>query len=426
MIGTTLHHYRILRAIGKGGMGEVCAAEDTKLHREVALKVLPQDMASDPERLQRFQREAQAVAALNHPNVVTIYAVEEAEGVQFITIELVEGKTLTDLILKHGLELPELLRFGVPLADAISAAHQRGIVHRDLKPANIMVTAEGRLKVLDFGLAKLKQASPISSEAATTLSVQLTQVEVPAPAPVGNCFSAALSVFAYNLSIWRQCKVPFCKEKTMRKQSIAIAATMISILSLATLAMAITMGLFFGSVALGQQSSERTEAQWQLRGERKVAETIEDGKPVVTVTRRSTWMCLHLPNTKYSVCGPDGGTNPDGSDNLDGSRGKYNLTIKCKDGKLSKPYLLFSPDLSQTEADFDLIGESKSNLKAIMKMETKGKPDDPAMFFFSMIWTHDFKGAKADSTDEYAFDTTGIGQAAQAFARGGCQVPKAK
>jgi Tol biopolymer transport system component len=174
MIGTTLHHYRIVRALGRGGMGEVYVAEDTKLHREVALKVLPGDMAADAERLQRFQREAQAVAALNHPNVVTIHTVEEADGVHFITMELVEGETLERRIPKRGLPLPELLRLAVPLADAIAAAHQRGIVHRDLKPANIMVTADGRLKVLDFGLAKLKQARIGAADATTTTTDQLT------------------------------------------------------------------------------------------------------------------------------------------------------------------------------------------------------------------------------------------------------------
>jgi Tol biopolymer transport system component len=174
MIGRTLHHYHILRALGSGGMGEVYVAEDTKLHREVALKLLPRDMAEDPERLQRFQREAQAVAALNHPNVVTIYAVEEAERVHFITMELVEGKTLTDLIPERGFSLQEFLRLAVPLADAIAAAHQRGIVHRDLKPANIMVTTEGRLKVLDFGLAKLKQAKTGVPDGTTVTTDQLT------------------------------------------------------------------------------------------------------------------------------------------------------------------------------------------------------------------------------------------------------------
>jgi serine/threonine protein kinase/WD40 repeat protein len=174
MIGTTLHHYRIVRTLGKGGMGEVYAAEDTRLHREVALKILPHDMASDPERLQRFEREAQAVAALNHPNIVTIYAVEETENVHFIAMELVEGKTLAQSIPKGGLGLQQFMRIAVPLVDAIAAAHQRGIVHRDLKPANIMLTDDGRLKVLDFGLAKLKQGTVAGTDATTLSTGQLT------------------------------------------------------------------------------------------------------------------------------------------------------------------------------------------------------------------------------------------------------------
>jgi serine/threonine protein kinase len=174
MIGTTLHHYRIIRALGHGGMGEVYVAEDTRLHREVALKLLPPEMAADAGRLQRFQREAQAVAALNHPNVVTVYSVEEAEGLHFITMELVEGKTLTDLIPERGFPVPEFLKLSLPLADAIAAAHQRGIVHRDLKPANIMVTAGGRLKVLDFGLAKLKPGITGTADARTLTADQLT------------------------------------------------------------------------------------------------------------------------------------------------------------------------------------------------------------------------------------------------------------
>ena len=174
MIGTTLLHYRLVRALGHGGMGEVYVAEDTKLHREIALKLLPRDMAADPERLQRFQREAQAVAALNHPNVVTIYSVEDADGVPFITMELVEGRTLTDLIPHDGLHLPQFLKLAVPLADAIAAAHQHGIIHRDLKPANIMVSTDGRLKVLDFGLAKLKLLGSGAPDTSTMTSDQLT------------------------------------------------------------------------------------------------------------------------------------------------------------------------------------------------------------------------------------------------------------
>lgn len=157
MVGTTLNHYRIVRSLGSGGMGEVYAAEDTKLHRLVALKILPAATADDTDRLERFQREAQAIAALNHPNVVTIYSVEVAYGRHFLTMEIVEGKTLAELIPVRGLPLAEILKLAIPLADAVSAAHAQGVVHRDLKPSNVMVGLSGRLKVLDFGLAKLRQ-----------------------------------------------------------------------------------------------------------------------------------------------------------------------------------------------------------------------------------------------------------------------------
>jgi len=155
MIGETLAHYEIVGSLGKGGMGEVYVAEDTKLGRRVALKVLPEEMAADPERRARFEREARAVAALNHPNIVTVHSVEEADGVHFITMELVEGKTLAKMLPKNGFALSELLGIAIPLADAVSSAHRTGITHRDLKPDNIMIDNEGRLRVLDFGLAKL-------------------------------------------------------------------------------------------------------------------------------------------------------------------------------------------------------------------------------------------------------------------------------
>jgi TolB-like protein/lipoprotein NlpI len=153
--GQTLGHYRIERLIGQGGMGAVYLAEDTKLHRRIALKILPPELSSSPDRLARFEREAQAVAALNHPHIVTIYSVEEAEGIHFITMELVEGTSLDAKLAPAGLPLSEVFDIGVSLADALAAAHAQGIVHRDLKPANIMVTKDGRVKVLDFGLAKL-------------------------------------------------------------------------------------------------------------------------------------------------------------------------------------------------------------------------------------------------------------------------------
>jgi Tol biopolymer transport system component len=140
-------------------MGEVYVAEDTRLKRRVALKVLPPELAGDSERRARFEREAQAVAALNHPNIVTVHSVEEADGVHFITMELVDGRTLAQMLPRDGFSLSELLDIAIPLADAVSSAHRSGITHRDLKPENIMVDADGRLKVLDFGLAKVHDRS---------------------------------------------------------------------------------------------------------------------------------------------------------------------------------------------------------------------------------------------------------------------------
>ena len=136
-------------------MGEVYRARDLRLGREVAIKVLPSEVASSPDRLARFEREARAVAALNHPNIVTLHSVEDAAGVRFLTMELVEGQSLSTLVTPGGLPLPRILELAIPLTDALVAAHERGVVHRDLKPGNVMVTGDGRLKVLDFGLAKL-------------------------------------------------------------------------------------------------------------------------------------------------------------------------------------------------------------------------------------------------------------------------------
>jgi serine/threonine protein kinase/tetratricopeptide (TPR) repeat protein len=157
-------------------MGEVYRATDTKLGRDVALKVLPQNVASDPERLARFQREARAVAALNHPNVVTLYSVEESDGVHFLTMELIEGQTLDRLICAYGLPAERLVEIAGALAEALAAAHEKGILHRDLKPGNVMVTNEGRVKVLDFGLAK--DVGGETSNQATLTSAEPTQAGI--------------------------------------------------------------------------------------------------------------------------------------------------------------------------------------------------------------------------------------------------------
>ena len=173
MIGQTLSHFEITAKLGEGGMGEVYEARDTDLKRLVALKVLPPELAADPERLERFRREAEALAALSHPNIVTIYSVEQADDLHFLTMERVGGKSLDQRIPDGGFELDEFLDLATPLADALAAAHEKGITHRDLKPANIMVTDSGQLKVLDFGLAKLDfeaqldEASQIATMAMT-------------------------------------------------------------------------------------------------------------------------------------------------------------------------------------------------------------------------------------------------------------------
>lgn len=168
MIGRSVRHYRVTAKLGSGGMGDVYRATDTRLGREVALKILPSDMASDPERLERFRREAKALAALDHPGIVTVFSVEESEGTHFLTMQLVEGQTLESLLPVKGFSLERFFELALPLVDALAAAHERGIIHRDLKPGNVMVTEDGRIKILDFGLAKIDHASPSADSALPT------------------------------------------------------------------------------------------------------------------------------------------------------------------------------------------------------------------------------------------------------------------
>ena len=151
---TRLGHYEIVAPIGKGGMGEVYRALDTNLGRQVAIKILPDIFASDPERLARFEREAKTLATLNHSNIAQIYGLEKADGIRVLVMELVEGETLADRIARGPVPLNEALAFAKQILDAIEAAHDQGIVHRDLKPANIKVRGDGTVKVLDFGLAR--------------------------------------------------------------------------------------------------------------------------------------------------------------------------------------------------------------------------------------------------------------------------------
>ena len=171
--GERLGHYEIHALLGAGGMGEVYRATDTRLGREIALKILPADVAADHDRVMRFHREARAAAALNHPNIVTLHSAEEIGGLHFLTMELVDGRPLDELIPTEGFSADRVVELATPLAEAVAAAHDKGLVHRDLKPANILVTSDGRVKVLDFGLAK--DTRPVSQDGHTVTSLGSTR-----------------------------------------------------------------------------------------------------------------------------------------------------------------------------------------------------------------------------------------------------------
>src|SRR5262245_53198825 len=164
-VGTCLGPYEILSPLGVGGMGEVYRARHRKLERDVAIKILPEALAADPERIARFEREAKTLAALNHPSIAHIHGLEESDGIRALVLELVEGPTLADRIAQGPIPLDETLWIARQIADAVEAAHEQGIVHRDLKPANIKLRFDGTVKVLDFGLAKALDSAPVAIDA---------------------------------------------------------------------------------------------------------------------------------------------------------------------------------------------------------------------------------------------------------------------
>ncbi|HVS01657.1 MAG TPA: protein kinase [Thermoanaerobaculia bacterium] len=234
VIGRTLLHYRLVDKLGQGGMGEVYRARDQRLDREVALKVLPESLATSPDSLARFEREARALAALSHPGIVSIYSVEEAAGVHFLTMELVDGVLLDELFPTDGLPMERFFALAIQLTEALASAHDRGIVHRDLKPGNVMVTTAGRVKILDFGLAKFQMhwppegASRAATDVATREGVILGTVSFMSPEQAeGKQVDQRSDVFSLGVMLYQMVtgRRPFEAESTVGTLAAILCST---------------------------------------------------------------------------------------------------------------------------------------------------------------------------------------------------------